>query len=348
MLDKIIISDIERLEEKYRQKLQQFVFEPLTSGCITETRHAHIVNEIRQLDVWALQETDRVLLSMEGSTPYTICFGFRPSRFHLGHLTLAREIAWHLTHGASVCAIVAGTEAGNRCSDQRAQEKVMEFWELVRFFAPDAVSEPIVFGDASNGALQMACDAIARSVTMHKILQLYGWSVGEPVALIQGAIVNAATYLLPNLVVPGLPWVNLTDINQVAHAELARLSAKRLGWPLPGFFLRKLLPSLRGIQERMSGKDAKSVIFLDEGEEVIRKKFKKSVSGGRTNPDDQRRLGGDPLMCSFFHSSQTLLDMDEKKRMATACMNGDVLCGECKRQSVPKLLDTQRRLRVVS
>jgi len=90
---------------------------------------------------------------------------------------------------------------------------------------------------------------------------------------------------------------------------------------------------------KMSSSVPDSAIFLTDTPEEAVKKLKVAVTGGRTTAEEQREQGGEPDICSVFEMLRFhLLESDEE--LATVrkeCLDGDRLCGACKKQTADLL-----------
>lgn len=320
-------------------KVKQFGLIPLLKNEERLSAFADIIESLQRLGVWAMQQPTSIMEAIREGRDFFALVGFRPSRFHLGHITLARELAWYMSQGAKPFFIVSGYEAGTPLSASEARAKVSEFWQILQAVQGREIPEPDhVYSDKECLELRLLEDRVEEYVSTQKILQLYGWKSDISVADLRIATMNAAAFLFPCHVFPKTPLVVLSDIKQITHAEVAKIVARKIGVPVPAFSYRMLLPSLLGPQQRMSVRNENSAVFLDEGVDRMSTKLRKCFSGGRMTVDEQRRLGGDPFECSFFKVCRLLIPEEQAREMLTDCVSGSVMCGDCKAQRLKPAL----------
>lgn len=322
-------------------KIKQFGIKPLLDS--PDQKLSPYLRNLRSLGVWGVQNPSRWLNAAENGEDYTVMVGFRPSRWHMGHLTLARELAFHLDHGGKPLFVVSGYEANAPLSQRGAEKKVEELLPYVSHYAKSQQKPDIkVVADTDSIELRKLEDQIGYLFSIKAIQRLYGWDDTTSINKIRIPILLAASFLLPQVLNPDRATVVLTDVNQTTHSELAKVAARRLGIDSPpAYSHRLLLPGLSGTG-RMSVKDASSVVFLDEPEADIEKKLRRSVTGGQPTLELQQQLGGDSTGCSFFRSAELLLDAHAERTHST-CRSG-ALCGACKKQITQVVVKTLQQI----
>lgn len=323
----------------HEREISQFHLTPLGQPSLaTFSEHKEAVEHLQSLGIWALQQPQALLQALKHGDAFTVVVGFKPSRFHLGHLTLAREIAWYMGHGALPVFVLSGHEAGIPLSQGQAREKVAEFWEIVRVISRRAWPFPEdVYSDADSALIRTIEFEIGAHLSVGKILSLYGWEKTITVNRLRVAATLAAAFLLAQKLRPDWHTVVPIDIHQAPHAEITRQVAMKVGYSVPTFSYRVLLPSLRTSQERMSIKNPKTALFLSESVEELDKKLQKAVTSGLPL-EAQRQIGGKPHCCAFFRAAQAALD-EEAEAIATTCRSGNSTCRECKAQNSKNIID---------
>jgi tryptophanyl-tRNA synthetase len=294
-----------------------------------------------QVGVWAFQNPSPVFKALAHGKSFSVLVGMRPgATFHLGHLTLIRELHWLLQQGGQPIFVFAGYEADRFLSADDAKMEMTRFGEKYMKFTGNSLPVTSVsFSDQDCRELQVLENRAGECLSVRKVLQLYGWDESLSVARLRIPAVTAAAFLLPTMLFPKRLTLVLSDIHQITHAETAKIVARQLKLPLPSYSYRLLLPSLEGPEQRMSVKNSKSLILLDEAREQIERKLQRSFSGGRLTPEEQHREGGSPHRCSFFKIAEVLQLRDTTTRMYQECVSGTSLCGECKKKHMPTLVE---------
>lgn len=301
--------------------------------------------EIREgfarVGVWAFQNSAPVFKAMATGKQFSVLVGMRPSAtFHLGHLTLMRELCWLVQQGGQPIFVFAGYEADRFLSADDAKTESARFGETYLKFTGDPLPDTSMsFSDQDCRELQVLENRSGEYLSTRKVLRLYGWNESVSIATLRVPTITAAAFLLPPTLFPKRPTLVLSDIHQVTHAEATKIVARQIKLPLPSYSYRLLLPSLEGPEQRMSVKNSKSLILLGETREQIERKLQRSFSGGRLTPEEQRREGGNPHRCSFFKIAEVLQPRDTTTRMYQECVSGTSLCGECKKKHIPALVE---------
>lgn len=327
---------VEQTAVSYSDKVKQFALTPLT---LYQGEYHNVAQLLMRLGIWAFQKPDQVLSQIAYSRPYTVMIGFKPSRFHLGHITLAREVAWHQINGGIPIFVVSGHEAGVPLSDQDAVNKVKQFWRIVTDVLGFDLPHPLhIYSDSYSKEISELERQVGDALTVQKVLNLYGWEPTSTINRLRIASTICAAFLLPQVLFPNLPSLVPIDINQVTHSELARFVSGKLNLSMPTFTYRMLLPSLLGPTVRMSIKDPRSALFLDEDRVTAESKLRKCFSGGRATAKEQSSIGGDVYVCSFFRIAETTLEISQTSSMLSECVSGTTLCRECKAGHINAIL----------
>jgi len=320
-------------------KVKQFAFETLAD--VPDDEFVEIREGFVRVGVWSLQNSLPIFKAIQRGKLFTILVGMRPAlTFHLGHLTLMRELCWLVERGGQPVFLFASYEAGKFVSTRDAELEMALFGETYLKFTGTLLPETAVsFSDRECQDLQTLEDRVAECLTVRKVLQLYGWDESVSVATLRIPAITAAAFLFPAIRFLESPTLVLSDIHQITHAEATKIVARQLKMPPPSYSYRMLLPSLEGPAQRMSVKNPKSVILLDDAREQIATKLQRSFSGGRLTPEEQRTNGGNPHCCSFFKIAEVLQPRDETTQMHRECVSGASLCGECKQKHIPTLVE---------
>lgn len=318
---------------------KQFALETIAEA--PSDNHTEIRQGFACVGVWAFQNSTPVFKAMTSRNQFSVLVGMRPSAtFHLGHLTLIRELCWLIQQGGHPIFVFAGYEADRFLSAEDAKIEMARFGEIYLKFTGNQLPDASVsFSDQDCREIQILENRAGVCLSVRKVLQLYGWDESASVATLRVPAITVAAFLLPATLFPKRPTLVLSDIHQITHAEATKIVARQLKLSLPSYSYRLLLPSLEGPKQRMSVKNPKSLILLDEASEQIKRKLQRSFSGGHLTSEEQRRKGGNPHLCSFFKIAEVLQSCDTTTRMYQECVSGTSLCGECKKKHVPTLVE---------
>lgn len=317
--------------------VKQFALETIAdspSDAFTQIRSG-----FARVGVWAFQNPAPVFEAILDRKQFSVLVGMRPNpAFHLGHLTLVRELHWLIQQGGQPIFVLAGCEANQYITALEAEREMLRFAQVYQKFTGTPLPETSVsFSDQDSRDLQILEAETAKCLSARKVLQLYGWDASVSLANLRTPAITAAAFLLPATLYPNRPALVLSDAHQVTHAEAAKIVARKLQLPSPSYSYRLLLPSLEGPAKRMSAKDTKSLITLVEPTEQIERKLRRCFSGGRQSPEEQRSAGGNPQRCSFFQIAELLQPHEATTLMHKDCVSGESLCGECKKKHLSKI-----------
>lgn len=142
-----------------------------------------------------------------------------------------------------------------------------------------------------------------------------------------------------------MPSITAIAIEQDPHIRAVRDLAKRLPYALelPSSIYIIHQPGLKKGM-KMSSSISESAIFLADSPETAEKKIKNAFTGGRDTEEEQRRLGGNPDICSV-HILLKFHYPDDKKveELYQDCRAGKILCGECKQFCIKFISDILKK-----
>ncbi len=100
----------------------------------------------------------------------------------------------------------------------------------------------------------------------------------------------------------------------------------------------------------MSASEPETSIFTTDTPDVVKRKIWNAFTGGKATVEEQRKLGGDPDVCTVFQYFLYLFEEDDKKlaEREKQCRAGEILCGDCKTdltERVNRFLAEHRRKR---
>ncbi len=89
----------------------------------------------------------------------------------------------------------------------------------------------------------------------------------------------------------------------------------------------------------MSASMPETSIFTTDPPDVVKKKIWNAFTGGKPTAAEQRKTGADPTVCSIFQYYFYLFEEDTGRltERESRCRQGEILCGECKKDIAEKL-----------
>ena len=329
-----------QVAENVKDKIGQFGLVPLCDELDKNDGFCNLREDFLRLGVWCLYNPEPIFKAVRDKEPFSILIGMRPAqKLHLGHLTLMKELSWLQSKGGQPVFIFASYEAGETIDQEGLQKNLALFSEnYTRFTGSILPEETIFLSDREDKNLRLFEDCVSRHLRLNKILQLYGWNGQVSLADIRVVSMTVAAFLYPSILFPQRPAIVLSDINQVTHAEMTKIVSRKLNLPTPTYSYRMLLPSLEGINRRMSIGDPKSTVFLTENRDQVSRKMMRSFSGGRKTIMEQKVLGGDPFRCSFFKIANALTGYQESTDTYNECVSGSISCRDCKLKHLSKIV----------
>ena len=129
-----------------------------------------------------------------------------------------------------------------------------------------------------------------------------------------------------------VPCLIPCGIDQDPHFRITRDIAEGLGYFKPALIHAKLMPSLAGTEKMSTSTKADTTIFTTDEKKVVKRKVMNAFTGGCVSVDEQRKLGGNPEICSVYQYQSYFFEPDDEKlkKLYADCRSGTILCGECK------------------
>ncbi len=123
------------------------------------------------------------------------------------------------------------------------------------------------------------------------------------------------------------------------------LSCGGFGFFSPSSTYHVFIPGLLG--GKMSSSIPESTISFTEPDEVVRKKVMAALTGGRATLAEQREKGGEPGKCPLFllNLFHMVEDDQELEELRTKCLSGQMMCGQCKKETAERVLSFVRDMR---
>lgn len=171
---------------------------------------------------------------------------------------------------------------------------------------------------------------VAKKLTYNVVKHTFGFTDSTNIGLVFYPSLQIAMAFLPTeLYGEEVPTLIPAAIDQDPYFRLARDIAESLGYPKPAMIYSKFLPSLKG-ESKMSSSSPDSAIYTIDSLGEVRRKIMNAFTGGQPTVELQRKLGGNPDVCSVFAYHTIFQDDEGINKVEMECRAGALLCGECK------------------
>jgi len=172
---------------------------------------------------------------------------------------------------------------------------------------------------------------IAKRITFSTAKSVFGFTNSTNVGMIGFPPLQAVPCFLPTII-EGKPTPVLIPaaIDQDPYWRLTRDIAEKIGFYKPAQIHSKFLPSLQ-TTGKMSSSNPETALFTTDEPKIIEEKVSNAFTGGQPTTALQKKLGGNPGICSVFSYLKFLFDTSrESNQRELRCRSGNLLCGECK------------------
>jgi tryptophanyl-tRNA synthetase len=172
---------------------------------------------------------------------------------------------------------------------------------------------------------------IAKRITFSTAKSIFGFTNSTNIGMIGFPPLQGVPCFLPTII-EGKPTPVLIPaaIDQDPYWRLTRDIAEKIGFYKPAQIHSKFLPSLQ-TTGKMSSSDPETALFTTDEPKIIEEKVSNAFTGGQPTTLLQKKLGGNPGICSVFSYLRYLFDTPmESNERELKCRSGNLLCGECK------------------
>jgi tryptophanyl-tRNA synthetase len=152
------------------------------------------------------------------------------------------------------------------------------------------------------------------------------------------AIQAVPCFIHEKLTGENVPALIPAAIDQDPFWRITRDIAQKLGYYKPAQIHNRFLPGL-GIGGKMSASEPETAIFTIDQPDVVKKKIWNAFTGGKPTLTEQKKHGGDPVICTVYEYFLYLFEEDDKKlaERQRKCKTGEVMCGECKSELTERI-----------
>jgi len=341
----------------YERLIREFGTQPITDELFQRiakyTGELHL--QLKRRLFFSHRDLDTVLDLYDKGVKFVLYTGRGPSGpVHIGHL-----IPWiftrHLQENFGARLYFQMTDDEKFLVDDE-----LELADTKRFAYENALDlialgfEPkdtfIIFDVQDMGLLYDIALEVAKRITYSTARATFGFQESTNIGWIFWPAIQAVPcFIHAKLTGENVPALIPAAIDQDPYWRVTRDIAAKLGYYKPAQIHCRFLPGL-GVGGKMSASEPETSIFVIDPPEVVKRKIWNAFSGGRATVEEQKKLGGDPSICTIFQYYYYLFEEDDKKltERERRCRSGELLCGECKTElteRVNKFLTEHRKKR---
>jgi tryptophanyl-tRNA synthetase len=191
---------------------------------------------------------------------------------------------------------------------------------------------------------------VAKRITYSTARATFGFQESTNIGWVFWPAIQAAPcFIHAKLTGENVPALIPAAIDQDPYWRITRDVAPKLGYYKPAQIHCRLLPGL-GVGGKMSASEPETCIFTVDPPEVVKRKVWNAFTGGKPTVAEQRKMGGDPSICTVFQYFLFMFEEDDGKlaERERRCKAGEILCGECKTELAERInsfLEDHRRKR---
>ncbi len=197
-----------------------------------------------------------------------------------------------------------------------------------------------IFSDLDlAGTLYRNALKVAKKITFSTIRATFGLDNSSNIGQIFYTSIQTVPAIIKSVIEEkNIPCLIPHAVDQDAHFRLSRDVLPKLGYYKPASIQCVFLPSLQQ-SGKMSASVENTAIFTKDTPEAVKKKINNAFTGGQANAKLQREKGGNPAICPVYkyHFMLFTLDDNEIREIQSKCMNGELLCGDCKKDLIEKV-----------
>jgi tryptophanyl-tRNA synthetase len=138
------------------------------------------------------------------------------------------------------------------------------------------------------------------------------------------------------------PVLITLGVDQDPHFRLTRDVAPKIGKPKPALIHNIMIPALQGPGGKMSASEDSGTIFTTDTPDVVKKKINKyAFSGGQSDIEQHKKLGGNPDIDVSYQYLRIFFEPDDNKlkQIYDDYKSGKLLTGELKAILIEKIND---------
>jgi tryptophanyl-tRNA synthetase len=331
----------------YDKLIKEFGIQPLSDDLIERmrkhTKDLHYL--IRRKIIFAHRDFDWILNEYEKGNKFYLYTGRGPSgHTHIGHLVPWMFTKW-LQDKFDVKLLFQMTD------DEKFLFRDDLSLETVKKFSYENILDIIAVGfdpkktkifldTEYSKTLYPQAIRVAKHLTFSTTKAVFGFKNESNVGQIFFTSVQAVPAFLESVFQgKNVPCLIPLAVDQDPHFRVARDILPKLGYYKPAVIHSKFIPSL-GPEGKMSASEPNTTIFTTDSPEAIEKKIKNAFTGQQPTKELQKKLGGNPEICSVCQYYNFLFEQDDKKvkEIFEAERSGELLAGEHKADLIERAI----------
>lgn len=277
--------------------------------------NSEIGKELICNNIFGTNDNEAILKIFNSNQETAIIVGYGGNSYlHMGHLLLANEILFYLRKIPKCKIYFVNFDVDTEHT----------FVEKICNIVSNNIDYEIV--DYHNIEAMKLKKKISKITNVNTINRVMGWK-NECIESYEKTIDMITTFSLSNILSEQQSII-ISDINQKTFYTLFKSIQDKL--ELNGincFLYHMLIPSLKAPNQRMSIKDSKSILFMDDNIEIIESKLRKSFTG----VEDKQ------YTCSMLRVLDLLVQNAETEKIIEDCIHNNNYCSLCKNKNIENI-----------
>jgi tryptophanyl-tRNA synthetase len=278
---------------------------------------------------------------IKNKKPFYVLSGIMPTndKIHLGTKHVVEQIRYFQDQGAKAYILIADLEslAARNVSLEEAKKRALNFHIPAYIALGLDPKKTIFYFQSENMQVMNFAYKASQKITLNEFKAIYGNA--DP-GRIMSAVTQIADILFPQFE-KRIPGIIPVGIDQDPHIRLTRDIVSRMKnekFFMPSSIYHRYTPSLDGSM-KMSKSKPESCIELPEDINIVKKKIKRALTGGRDTLEEHRRLGADISKDMVYELLKMHLieDDNELKKIHDDYISGKLTSGEIKEIACKKM-----------
>ena len=196
--------------------------------------------------------------------------------------------------------------------------------------------------DTDNAAtLYTNAVRIAKRITFSTVKATFGFNSSTNIGMVFYTSIQSVPAMIESVRAGrNVPCLIPHGIDQDPHFRITRDILPRMGYLKPASIQNIFIPSLAGVEGKMSSSDPNYAIFATDSESSVKRKVNKyAFSGGQASVDEHRKHGGNPDIDVSFQWLRIMFEPDDSrlKKIREDYESGALLTGELKSILIEKM-----------